>query len=116
METVNIWSHLLRSIAFVGAGMALFKIATMSTTVGVSAGDRFASAISIVGSAVCFGLSAAFHTLRSHSYNVHRFSGKLDILGICSWRSMAERQRHTTPSFATAKSNSCTGYSTLLLD
>jgi adiponectin receptor len=83
METVNIWSHLLGSLAFVATGIALLKIATISTTVGVSAGDRFAFATSVVGSAVCFGLSAAFHTLRSHSFNVHHFSGKLDILGIC---------------------------------
>ena len=49
-------------------------------------GSTTAVAFGITGStisALAFGLSATFHTLRSHSYNVHHFWGRMDIFGIC---------------------------------
>ena len=46
-------------------------------------GDQFAFRTSLAAAALCFGLSVAFHTLRSHSYKVHHFWGRMDILGIC---------------------------------
>lgn len=36
-----------------------------------------------ISAAICFGLSAGFHTLRSHSYNIYHLRGRMDILGIC---------------------------------
>jgi len=81
METMNIWTHLLGSTAFVAVGIGLSqRYLQLPVT---TAGDKFAFGIYITSSALAFGLSTAFHTLRSHSYNVHHFSGKLDILGIC---------------------------------
>ncbi|CAG8384963.1 unnamed protein product [Penicillium salamii] len=62
METMNIWTHLLSSLAFITV---------------VAFGSFLASV------AICFGLSAGFHTLRSHSYSIHYLWGKMDILGIC---------------------------------
>lgn len=83
METMNIWTHLLGSAAFTAAGFYLHRQTKVSTTFNLGMGDQFAFGMSITSGAVCFALSTAFHTLRSHSYNVHHFWGKMDILGIC---------------------------------
>ena len=80
MEFMNIWTHLLASIAFVVMGAAMYS---QTYRTSASTGDILAFAVFIFSAAVCFGLSAAFHTLRSHSYSVHHFWGKMDILGIC---------------------------------
>ncbi|KAF3936342.1 hypothetical protein ABW19_dt0210095 [Dactylella cylindrospora] len=82
METMNIWTHLLGTIGFIAAGAALYSHAR-TYTLGLSAGDYFAFGVSVTAAAVCFGISTTFHTLRSHSYNVHHFWGRLDIFGIC---------------------------------
>ncbi|KAF2421081.1 HlyIII-domain-containing protein [Tothia fuscella] len=83
METMNIWTHLFGSIGFIGAGVGLCLYASDLPTNRLSNGDFFAFEMSITSSALCFGLSATFHTLRSHSYNIHHFWGRLDIFGIC---------------------------------
>lgn len=83
METMNIWTHVMGSAAFVAAGFALYGYARTSSTLSLTAGDEFAFAAAITAATACFGLSTTFHTLRSHSYNVHHFWGKMDIFGIC---------------------------------
>ena len=83
METMNIWTHLVGSVAFIGAGITFYNYASNSSTIQFAAGDKLAIGCSITASVVCFGLSTAFHTLRSHSYNVHHFWGRMDIFGIC---------------------------------
>lgn len=45
-------------------------------------GNCTAFALFLASSVVCFSLNTAFHTLWSHSYHVHHFWGKMDILGI----------------------------------
>jgi len=82
METMNIWTHLLGSTAFVGTGMGLHTLA-ISTKLDLNTGDKFAFGISLSAAALCFGLSTTFHTLRSHSYNIHHLWGRFDIFGIC---------------------------------
>jgi adiponectin receptor len=83
METMNIWTHFLGSAAFVAAGSTLYNHTRASSSLKPSMGDTFAFGISITAAAVCFGLSATFHTLRSHSYNIHHPWARTDILGIC---------------------------------
>lgn len=83
METVNIWTHLIGCGVFITICVTLCQYTSASRDLRFSIGDLFAFGISITAAAVCFGLSATFHTLRSHSYNVHHFWGKMDILGIC---------------------------------
>lgn len=83
METVNIWTHLLGCAVFVATGVTLFQYTLASRDLRLSLGDLFAFGVSITAAATCFGLSTTFHTLRSHSYSVHHFWGKMDILGIC---------------------------------
>ncbi|KAF2657470.1 HlyIII-domain-containing protein [Lophiostoma macrostomum CBS 122681] len=82
METVNIWTHILGCAAFAISGIVLCASAA-SNNPALTTGDKLAFGIFITASATCFGLSATFHTLRSHSYNVHHFWGRLDIFGIC---------------------------------
>ncbi|RFU33063.1 hypothetical protein B7463_g3280, partial [Scytalidium lignicola] len=83
METINIWTHLLGSTAFVTTGVVLYRYVLSSTNLHLTIGDTFAFGSFFTATTVCFGLSTTFHTLRSHSYNVHHFWGKMDILGIC---------------------------------
>jgi adiponectin receptor len=75
METMNIWTHLLGCAAFAGTGFGLLRYSR--SLLQLTTGDKFAFGASITATAVCFGLSTAFHTLRSHSYNVHHFWGKM---------------------------------------
>jgi adiponectin receptor len=82
METMNIWTHLVGGAAFIGAGIGLYRFA-ISRRLDLTTGDKFAFGISITAAATCFGLSTTFHTLRSHSYNVHHRWGRCDIFGIC---------------------------------
>ncbi|KAL8794732.1 MAG: hypothetical protein Q9195_002686 [Heterodermia aff. obscurata] len=83
METVNIWTHLLGFVASVIVAVTFYQHTSAARDLPRSTGDLFAFGISLFAAAVCFGLSATFHTLRSHSYEVHHFWGKMDILGIC---------------------------------
>lgn len=83
METINIWTHLLGCAVFVAIGVTLYQYVSASRDLRPGVIDLFAFGSSITAAAICFGLSATFHTLRSHSYSVHHFWGKMDILGIC---------------------------------
>lgn len=82
METMNIWTHLVGSTAFVTADMLLCRIFASGKPY-FNSGDAFAFGSFITAAAICFGFSTTFHTLRSHSYHVHHFWGRMDILGIC---------------------------------
>ena len=83
METINIWTHFLGSVAFIAVGSQLYSHYKSLAPLKPTSGDLFAFGISLTSAALCFGLSATFHTLRSHSYNVHHFWGRMDIFGIC---------------------------------
>jgi len=83
METMNIWTHLLGFAAFAAVGFYLYGHTRTLSTLKPSSGDLFAFGVLITSAVLCFGLSATFHTLRSHSYNVHHFWGRMDIFGIC---------------------------------
>ncbi|KAF2467373.1 HlyIII-domain-containing protein [Lindgomyces ingoldianus] len=88
-EFVNIHSHAFGSSLALAAGAVLLAksytpdlppSASLPSSAGL--GDRLAFAAFFGASALCFGFSAIFHTLRSHSYNVHHFWGRMDIIGI----------------------------------
>ena len=83
MESVNIWTHLVGSLAFLALGVHLYLYTSVSRSLHPDLHDTFAFGISFLAATVCFSLSTTFHTLRSHSYNVHHFWGKMDILGVC---------------------------------
>lgn len=83
METMNIWTHLIGSIGFMVVGLSLWSYVHLTKSLDLHIGDKIAFGASTSAAVICFALSATFHTLRSHSYNVHHFWGKMDILGIC---------------------------------
>lgn len=83
METMNIWTHLIGCFGFVVTAFALYRHVLDSKDLYLTIGDKLAFSSSIAAVTICFGLSTTFHTLRSHSYKVHHFWGKMDILGIC---------------------------------
>lgn len=84
METMNIYSHLVGCLILAATGPVLYHRYS-SSTLPLSRGDCAAFALFLVGGIICFGSSTAFHTLRSHSYHVHHFWGKMDILGISAF-------------------------------
>ncbi|KAF3153747.1 hypothetical protein TWF751_004087 [Orbilia oligospora] len=80
---MNIYTHLIGSIGFFATGIALYNTAKSTSLLTLTAGDTFAFGISITAATLCFALSTTFHTLRSHSYHIHHFWGRMDIFGIC---------------------------------
>ncbi|KAJ2901556.1 ADIPOR-like receptor SPBC12C2.09c [Zalerion maritima] len=85
-ESVNIWSHLLGSLAFLG----LFVYAIHYGWEHVvdpryetaTKGDRLAFACFFLGAVSCMGMSATFHCLSNHSQRVQKWGNKLDYSGI----------------------------------
>jgi adiponectin receptor len=73
METMNIWMYLLEFAAFVTVGFYLYSHTRTLSMLKLSSGGLFAFEILIASAVLCFELSATFHTLRSHLYNVHHF-------------------------------------------
>jgi len=73
METMNIWTHLLGSAIFLAAGVVLYTYISASDVLRLGWGDKLAFGSYLTSATVCFGLSTTFHTLRSHSYQVHHF-------------------------------------------
>ncbi|CAG8003615.1 unnamed protein product, partial [Penicillium nalgiovense] len=69
METMNIWTHLLGSIAFITVALTLNHLVSVSKDLNFTRGDVFAFGSFLTSATICFSLSAGFHTLRSHSYN-----------------------------------------------
>ncbi|KFZ06958.1 hypothetical protein V501_06917 [Pseudogymnoascus sp. VKM F-4519 (FW-2642)] len=80
---MNIWTHLIGCLGFVVTAFALYRHVINSKNLHLTIGDKLAFSSSIAAATVCFGLSATFHTFRSHSYKVHHFWGKIDVFGIC---------------------------------
>lgn len=80
-ETVNIYSHLIGSVTAITGSMVLFReLAARYDT--ASREDLLVFGCFFFGAAVCLSLSAWFHTMSNHSQKVHKFSNKLDYLGI----------------------------------
>ncbi|ORY63985.1 mPR-typeG-protein-coupled receptor [Pseudomassariella vexata] len=80
-ELVNIHSHLLPSVAFLlGESYILEPLHRRYSR--VTAGDYFVLAFFLLTATACFGLSAAYHTLISHSEKVESIWLRLDFSGI----------------------------------
>ncbi|KAK6845221.1 hypothetical protein PG995_015331 [Apiospora arundinis] len=80
-ETVNIHSHLIPAVLlFLGE---IYLIAPLPFRYGhVGLGDYLIIAFFLLSTAVCFGLSALYHTLMNHSHRVEKQCLKLDFVGI----------------------------------
>lgn len=80
-ETVNIWTHLLGSLAF-AAGSVFLWHSLLPRYEEASTTDVKVFACFFLGAVICLGMSATFHTISNHSEAVSRFGNKLDYLGI----------------------------------
>lgn len=80
-ETVNIYSHLVPAVLFlVGEWFVVGYVGGKYP--GVTGGDLVAFSFFMVTASICYGLSAVYHTLMNHSYEVGCFWHRLDMFGI----------------------------------
>ena len=80
-ETVNIWTHLLGSLAFLAS--ALFVHGVVAPRYETASGmDMVVFACFFGGAVVCLSMSATYHALSNHSPAVARWGNKLDYTGI----------------------------------
>jgi hypothetical protein len=80
-ETLNIYTHLIPCLAFIGSEWYLIshlyeKYDKLSFT------DVFIFTFFLITAAGCLGLSATYHTLINHSYQVETLWLRLDFAGI----------------------------------
>jgi len=82
-ETVNIYTHLLASLAFVLLAPAFYNTVISSHNYRqASKEDIYVFACFFAGAIFCLGMSATYHTISNHSEAVNKFGNKLDYLGI----------------------------------
>ncbi|KAH9900597.1 HlyIII-domain-containing protein [Xylariomycetidae sp. FL2044] len=81
-ETANIWSHLLGTVIFLLSLYRCLESGMTTTASMMRTPDILALGLYISCVAVCFLLSAAFHTFSDHSQEVHKLGHELDHLGI----------------------------------
>ncbi|XP_069688026.1 adiponectin receptor protein-like [Periplaneta americana] len=77
-ETVNIWTHLLGCVAFIG--VATYFLTRPSVEIQLQ--EKLVFAVFFAGAILCLGLSFAFHTVHCHSEFVGKLFSKLDYCGI----------------------------------
>jgi adiponectin receptor len=80
-ESVNIWSHLLGSLAALTGSVYLYTIVHPRYDSATDY-DVLAFACFFAGAVLCLGMSATYHALTSHSEAVARWGNKLDYSGI----------------------------------
>lgn len=81
-RAVNIFSHVLGAILFVVLPIAIFNSEIPPRYQVATPADKLVCAIYFAGVAICFVLSASFHTFMSHSAKAFSFGMKLDFQGI----------------------------------
>lgn len=80
-ESVNMWSHLLGSVAF-AVGSGICYLVSLPRYPHATRDDIFVFACFFLGAIVCMGMSATYHTISNHSRAVSKFGNQLDYLGI----------------------------------
>ncbi|KAH7131520.1 mPR-like GPCR protein [Dactylonectria estremocensis] len=80
-ETVNIWSHLLGAVVFLGSAAYVYHVVRPRYETATAA-DVFVFACFFGGAVLCLGMSATFHCLSNHSEMVYKWGNKLDYTGI----------------------------------
>ena len=80
-ETVNIWSHLLPAIIYLGCSLTL-DFRTMHSGIDIPTADRAIFQLYLLCTVGCLLLSAIYHGTNSHSEHISRYFLKLDYLGI----------------------------------
>ena len=80
-QTANIATHLLPAVLAVG-GNAGLRLLFAASYPGAGAADRAVFHVYLTACALCFGLSAAYHTLLCHSRGAADLWVRLDYAGI----------------------------------
>ena len=80
-ESVNIWSHLLGALVTVVLS-TYFYTHVIPRYENANQRDFIAFGCFFIGAFLCFGMSAAFHALLSHSQDHAKWANKLDYTGI----------------------------------
>lgn len=80
-ETVNIYTHLLGAIVALITSIILYaELAPRYET--ATQEDVWVFACFFAGAVACLGMSATYHTISNHSYEVARWGNQLDYVGI----------------------------------
>jgi hypothetical protein len=80
-ESVNIYTHLLGSLAFLCASGILYGVLG-SRYQTATREDVYAFSCFFLGAVACLGMSATFHTISNHSHAVAKWGNQLDYAGI----------------------------------
>lgn len=80
-ESINIYSHLIPAIIYLlGEWYILQHI--ISKYSNISSSDIFIFGFFLATAIICLALSATYHTLMNHSYNIERLWLQFDLVGI----------------------------------
>lgn len=81
-ESVNIYSHLIGSILFAVLPIYVFRTEIPPRYKVATSADLAVCLIYFIGVAICFLLSATFHTIMNHSPKVDKLGMQLDFQGV----------------------------------
>ncbi|KAF4616242.1 hypothetical protein G7Y89_g15164 [Cudoniella acicularis] len=82
LKTVNIYSHLIGSFLFVILPIYVFRTEIPPRYKIATSADLGVCSIYFIGVAICFLLSATFHTIMNHSHKVGNLGMQLDFQGV----------------------------------
>lgn len=81
-ESVNIYSHLIGSVLFVVLPIYIFRTEIPLRYKVATSADLEVCSIYFTGVAICFLLSATFHTIMNHSPKIVKLGMQLDFQGV----------------------------------
>ncbi|KAH8814042.1 hemolysin-III channel protein-like protein Izh2 [Hyaloscypha sp. PMI_1271] len=81
-ETVNIYTHLLGAAIFLALPFFIFKKEIPARYVIATQADVVVCSTYFLGVAICFCLSATYHTVMNHSQKMDAFGAQLDFQGV----------------------------------
>ncbi|KAK8911391.1 hypothetical protein QC760_000427 [Botrytis cinerea] len=81
-ETINIWSHLIGAALFVALPVYLYKAEIPPRYAVATKEDIVVCGMYFLGVAICFCLSALYHTVMNHSQQMDTFGAQLDFQGV----------------------------------
>lgn len=81
-ETINIWSHIIGCVLFLAIPIYVFTTEIPPRYRVATREDIIVCSTYFIGVAICFFLSATYHTVANHSAGYHYASVQLDYLGI----------------------------------
>lgn len=80
-ETINIYTHLIPALASLPCAVGLYKVLQVRHG-QASQSDLMAFSCFFLGTTLCLGMSATYHTISNHSPRVNQVGNQLDYIGI----------------------------------